>query len=90
MAKSIEEKVVDAIENAVMDTRFRYSEFSRLMSDRSPATYMAFLNLIAGYMAYLAVYDDYNYYPNGHERDAPLAAELRDILQTWAEGLDES
>lgn len=85
MAKDIEEGLVDAIEDALMDLRFNYPKFSRLMSDKPPRTYMAFMNLIAGYMAYLAVFDDHGYFPNGHERDAPLAAELVEILRAWAE-----
>lgn len=80
MAKSIEQKAVDTLVNALSDTRFRNYEFSRLMVEESPLVHKQFFVLITSYLNYIATYADYNWYPNGTQEEAELAREVVDII----------
>lgn len=90
MAKSIEQKAVEQIIAATNNTKFRPSEFSRIMATEMFAPdHMEFMSLIGGYIAYLATFEEYGYYPNGLERECELAAEAAPIFMKhfiqWAE-----
>lgn len=80
MAKSIEQKAVDALATALSDNRFRYQEFSRLMAEEFPSVHKNFFTLTASYISYLAAYDKYGYYPNGTYEEAKLATMLANLL----------
>lgn len=90
MAKSIEQKAVDAIVSAMNNTKFRPAEFSRIMATEQFAPdHMQFMSLIGGYVTYLATFDQYGYFPNGLERECLLSTELYPIFikhfTQWAE-----
>ena len=81
MAKSIEQKAVDALVSAMNNSKFRPAEFSRLMATEALAPdHMQFMSLIGGYVQYLATFDEYGYFPNGLERECDLAAEVAPIF----------
>lgn len=90
MAKSIEQKAVDALVSAMNSTKFRPAEFSRIMATEELAPdHMQFMSLIGGYMNYLATFSEYGYYPNGLERECRLAADAAPVFlkhfQDWAD-----
>ena len=81
MAKSIEQKVVDAILAGMDSNRFRPSEFSRIMATETLVPqHFDFMGLIIGYMNYLATFDQYGFYPNGLENECAIAREVAPIL----------
>lgn len=81
MAKSIEQKVVDAIIAGVNSTKFRPAEFSRLMATEALAPdHMQFMSLIGGYIQYLSTFEEYGYFPNGLQRECELASEAAPIF----------
>lgn len=80
MAKSIEQKAVDNLTNALSDNRFRFYEFCRIMSEESPQVHKDFFRLLASYTNYLAVFDKHSYYPNGTQEEAELSAEIAPII----------
>lgn len=90
MAKSIEQKAVDAIVSAMNSTKFRPAEFSRIMAmEQLAPDHMQFMSLIGGYITYLSTFSDYGYYTNGLERECLLAADAYPIFiqhfTRWAE-----
>lgn len=90
MAKSIEQKAVDAIVSAMNNNKFRPAEFSRIMATEQLAPdHMQFMSLVGGYITYLSTFRDYGYFPNGLERECLLASDLQPIViqhfTQWAE-----
>lgn len=80
MAKSIEQKAVDNLVNAISDNRFRYYEFCRIMSEEMPQVHKDFFRLLASYANFLSVYDQHEYYPNGTEEEAKISAQIAPII----------
>ena len=82
MAKSIEQKVVDTLVNAMADNRFRPAEFSRIMATETfiPA-HFDFMSLVSAYMHYLAAFHEYGFYPNGLENECRIASRIAPIMQ---------
>ncbi len=76
MAKSIEQKAVDSLVNALSDNRFRFYEFCRIMSEESPQVHKDFFRLLASYTNYLSVFDQHQYYPNATEQEAKISAQI--------------
>lgn len=74
MAKSIEQKAVDTLANALSDTRFRYSEFARLMSEQQPSiVHKPFFGLIVSYLSYISTSHKYGINVNNTAEEARLA-----------------
>ena len=81
MAKSIEQKTVDALVSAMADNRFNPAEFSRLMATETLIpSHFAFMMLISAYMHYLATFEAYEFYPNGLEDECIMASQVAPIL----------
>ena len=80
MAKSIEQKAVDALANAISDNRFRVHEFARLMVEQEPQVHKTFFGLIAGYVNYLSVFDNYGWYPNGTVKESRIANLINETI----------
>ena len=74
MAKSIEQKTVDTLANAISDNRFRIHEFSRLMVEQDPHIHQTFFLTLAGYINYLATFDKYGWYPNLTVKESQVAS----------------
>ena len=79
MAKSIEQKAVDAIVAAMGHKGFRHHEFSRLMVEavdgvRHPAR--EFMDVVFSYITYLATFHMYRYYPFGSQEIAVIAGKV--------------
>lgn len=81
MAKTIEQKAVDAIVTAMSDKTFKEHEFSRLMIEAVHSNYYPaapnFMQIVYSFIVYLSTYDDYRYYPNGCEEIAVAAGRIR-------------
>lgn len=80
MAKSIEQKAVDAIVAAMGQKDFRHHEFSRLIVEGGIVTSRDFMNLVYSYISYLATFDEYRYYPFGSQEVAVIAGKIRDTF----------
>lgn len=87
MAKSIEEKAVQAIADAMMDGRFREHEFSRVMAEQNPLVHKTFFRLIFAYLNYISVFDRYGWSPNDNLTEAAMASEM---LEPFVQPLDTS
>ena len=83
MAKSIEQKTVEVLGSGLSDYRFRLHEFSRLMSEEDPFVHKQFFRLIVAYLNFLAIYDRYDWYPNGTENESTAASRVVEILNEY-------
>ena len=83
MAKSIEQKTVEAVANGLSDHRFRLYEFCRLMSEENPFVHREFFKLMVAYLNYLSVFDKHGWYPNGTQNESSAAAKVVDILNRY-------
>ena len=81
MAKSIEQKVVEAIANGLSDSRFRHPEFAKLMIEEHPLIHKTFFQLLKSYMTYISVHARYDYYPNGIQQEAMEAEEIMKVIR---------
>ena len=90
MAKSIEQKVVDAIVGGMDNRTFRYPEFSRIMATETlPRQHFDFMALCMGYMNYLATFSSYGYYPNNLLNECLLAEKVAPIMNDFMQELAE-
>lgn len=81
MAKSIEEKTIDQLSNALMDKRFHYPEFARLMIHATDQeVHKSFFTLLMAYVKYLAIYEQHQYYPNFVVEEAKIAGLIQETL----------
>ena len=80
MAKSIEQKAVDAVITAMNQKDFRHHEFSRLMVESGLMVSREFMNVVYSYISYLATFDEYRYYPFGCQEVAEVAGKVRDTF----------
>ena len=84
MAKSIEQKAVDALANTLSDSRFRDPEFARLMIEQHPIVHQSFFRLIHSYLTYIAVHAKHSYFPNGIGVEALKAEKLVEVLKEYS------
>ena len=80
MAKSMEQKAVEALASGLSNYEFRNYEFCRLMSEQNPFIHREFFKLIASYLNYLSVFEKHGWYPNGTERESAISAEIVDTV----------
>ena len=80
MAKSIEQKAVEALAIGLGNYEFRNYEFCRLMAEQSPFVHREFFKLIASYLNYLSVFHKHGWYPNGVDTEAEISAEIVDTV----------
>ena len=84
MAKSIEEKAVDALATALTHTQFRPQEFCRIMTEQYPVVHKSFFQLLVGYINYLAVFESYNWYPDNTQRESHISSQVVDTMNRLA------
>jgi hypothetical protein len=90
MAKSIEEKLVDSITSSLSDSRFRYHEFSRILSEQGDSTRINFFTLMIGHLNFLDTYNKYRFYPNGEQLEAEFASKVVPVLNQYHNALDRA
>ena len=83
MAKSVNQKFLDATESAFYDMRFDVADFAIAMSRQPPVTQMQFVRLMAAYADVMAGYVDNGYVPFGMREVASAMTEIRGIMDEY-------
>lgn len=76
MAKSMEQKAVEALASGLGNYEFRKHEFCRIMAEQNPFVHKEFFRLMVAYLNYLAVFDRHGWYPNGVDVESKISNEV--------------
>ena len=83
MPKSINEKYLDATENALYDNRFEPVDFAINMAHQPIVTQMRFFRIIAHYIDAMAGYVEQGFVPMGMRDIGYACGEMQEVLNEY-------